>query len=373
MEKSFVVNAGSLAIVADVCALTAGRGTIPAYRKMLIEVNEDHVTLASTNGHIQVRVKTECQATEAFGFVVETMDFINAVKTTKSKIKCTLKDKRVVIKSPTGRYIVSYMDADDFPLLDFLHEDDAAQVNVDFTAMAIAVKKAAVGSEADELRPGFESVLVDIKKDHIKAVGLSYSKMVIAHVNDDTISSGEMSFLLPPQTHRFIENIMAIGDVTVSKKGSYVIMTNDDISMSFVQSVNEFPPYTKLLELDFTQAFSVNIDALMSAIRRITPFGSKVSNAVEMKFSGNKCVITAQDIDFGRSGMEEIHIDGDVSDTTILVSSRYLMEILSVHRTDVVEIKVQNTFNPILITSLQDDDNKDGCLTLLMTMRDASN
>jgi len=115
-------------------------------------------------------------------------------------------------------------------------------------------------------------------------------------------------------------------------------------------------------------AVTVEMRALLSALRRVNPFSSDSSNLVKLAFEGSVLTVTAEDIDFNRAASENVTLQDTnlPAQFAIGLKNSSLMAMLQVAaKTENVVLSLADASRAILI---KPEDHNDATTALVMPM-----
>ncbi|MCK4694248.1 MAG: DNA polymerase III subunit beta, partial [Candidatus Cloacimonetes bacterium] len=114
----------------------------------------------------------------------------------------------------------------------------------------------------------------------------------------------------------------------------------------------------------------IEVEPLIKAIQRVSLLASEDNFKVVFNFTKNQLKIHSEDIDKG-SAEEILEIENDFEKFQIGFNYKYLIEILQLVDTNVVQIKLENSLDPCIFYNIEyPEDQKN--LFLLMPLRIAN-
>lgn len=330
------------------------KSSIPAYQQVKFEIEANTITTTATNDELAISFHNECQTMDdaaSFGFVVYTKDIANAISGLDGELEIGYEGNSITITADTGKYSVPASSQEYFPEVVFNH---GVTVNtVDMTILTNAINRASIATQKQDLRPAFESVMVEIKPDTYKVVGLSSPLMCIVHgANEEKCE--EMNVLLPFGVVNTLPLLFVTGMCEMSINNNFVVIIGDNGTKCRVLRSNIKYPNYKVVE-DREYAYKVNLDCTMltEALKRMKAFGGDSSPAVSMSFSELGIDLEAEDIDFGRKGSEMFHfmssnLDGKIEMKFPIES---LLKALKPHGPASVTMEINNGKSQAAISS----------------------
>ena len=112
---------------------------------------------------------------------------------------------------------------------------------------------------------------------------------------------------------------------------------------------------------------TINRQALLSALRRVSVCSSASSSLVKLRLQDNEVHISAQDLDFASSAEERIVCQYDGEPMSIGFKSTFLMDIISNISGEEISVEVSDPSRAGVIVPTLQEENTD-LLMLLMPM-----
>ena len=231
---------------------------------------------------------------------------------------------------------------------------------------------------SDELRPVMNSLCMDTDQEGLCLVSTDghtlYSTRYewgLGNPDGPFIRSGQ-----PRQVLMDKQMLSALQDcfgqtqqVTIRSNGQRVEVTADGgacISCACCEA--RYPNWRSVIPQNMPYAVTVEMRALLSALRRVNPFSSDSSNLVKLSFEGNVLTVTAEDIYYNRAASENVQLQDTnlPAQFAIGMKNSSLMAMLQVAaKTENVVISLADATRAILI---RPEDVKDATTALVMPM-----
>ena len=127
----------------------------------------------------------------------------------------------------------------------------------------------------------------------------------------------------------------------------------------------KFPDYEKVVPKSTSNTFSIDRKKFLASINRISTISSEKSKAIKLNLNKDKITISANNLEEGGSGIEEISIKYDGPSLDIGFNSSYLKEIINQFTLEEITILFSDSTAPTIIK----DGSKSESLFVLMPMR----
>ena len=156
------------------------------------------------------------------------------------------------------------------------------------------------------------------------------------------------------------------------KEDIKVDLSDRKIRFSFKETVitsklidGKFPDYEKVIPKNTSNTFSIDRKKFLESINRIATMSSEKSRAIKLNLNKDKITISANNLEEGGSGVEEINIKYNGPSLDIGFNSGYLKEIINQFSLEEITILFSDSTAPTIIK----DNSKSDSLYVLMPMR----
>lgn len=116
----------------------------------------------------------------------------------------------------------------------------------------------------------------------------------------------------------------------------------------------KYPNYQQLIPRDLTQRLSVNRDALLSSLKRVSLFSNQKSKGVTLNLSNNSMEISSNNPELG-DARETIEVEYNGKDLRIGFNAKYILDVLSSIHDDTVQMQFNDQLSPGLVRPINDE------------------
>jgi len=220
----------------------------------------------------------------------------------------------VEINSITGKYKLAGDNPEDFPKPP---EDELTQqLTIDAAVLAEAIRLTHYAASADQYRPALNGILLHI----------DFNKLIFVATD----------------AHRLVKYIASEID---SDNSEQIIL-----------------PHKPMVRM------TVDRNALLSALKRISLYANKLTHLVVFNISDNSLTLHAQDMDYSNEATEQLGCQfNEPEPFRIGFNGKYLIEMLSTLQSDEVTFAMSSPIKPGLIYPAETDE-PDDLLLLLMPL-----
>lgn len=360
--------AKSLAAVARV---VARRSTIPILSNVLLDAQNNALSLNATDLDRQASARTTANVSEPGTTTVSGKILGDIVsKFSSGAITIETKDENhIIVKCGRSRFTLPTLPAEDFPNL----AADGFSTNFEISAKNIAEHFGYVefAISTEETRYYLNGIFWHRDTNgNLAAVatdGHRLAKNCRAHDGIESFSGiivptetvGEV-LRMAKNTETFTVEISdkAIRFSACGEKSNDAILTSKLID-------GTFPDYTRVIPADNQNEAVVAREPLMQAVDRVRTVAAETNSAVKMSFDpAGTITLTVRSPDTGEA-IEEVEVEYSGPSIDIGFNASYLMDILQKIQNDKVLIRMNDAGSPTLFLPAIGDD----CTIVLMPMR----
>lgn len=343
--------------------------TLPILDDFLFELNEDSLTITSSDLETTMRVTIQPDRSEEPGSIaipakilVETLKTFPDIPVSFTINVTTL---MIEISAGEGKYKLSGHKSDEYPRTPSL--EDTTAINMDSHMLAQAVNKTLFATGNDELRLVLSGVFCELSPDDITFVATDAHKLV-RYKRSDAKSQDSANFILPKKPLNLLKNILSSQDVPVvieyNKTNAFFSFNNIHLICRLIDG--KYPNYEAVIPKENPNKLTIDRHALLNSIRRVSIFANQSTHQVRFKVSGKELVLSAEDIDFSNEAKERLTCSYEGDDLEIGFNSKFLLEMLGNIETDEVRLEMSAPNRAGILYPVNNENKEEDILMLVM-------
>ncbi len=299
-------------------------------------------------------------------------DIIRELPQTELKFEIDEFD-RTKIKTKFGEYKLSGQDAAEFPKVPVI--DAKAELNIKSEVLHRVIDKTLYTCGKDDLRPALNGVFFHAEGGKLTAVSTDSTRLSKFVVEHDNSSDMEIKALIPTRALNYLLRLLEDeGDAVIYLGEKHVLFNvKDTLVYSRLIYQDQFPDYSRILPTEFTHELNVNKDDLLSSIKRVRIFASQLTHQVYFNISENSMDISAEDVDFGGEGRENIDVKFNGNNFYLIFNANYLLEILQHIEAENIVVQLNTTNTPTIIKAEEETEGEDYLALLMPVTIEAEN
>ncbi|MBN1789046.1 MAG: DNA polymerase III subunit beta [Bacteroidales bacterium] len=275
----------------------------------------------------------------------------------------------VTISSENGQFSVVGQHGEDFPQLPKIKPERSVSLQISAASLVTGITNTLFATADDELRPVMNGIFMELSPADITFVASDAHKLV-RYKRKDVNADASASFILPKKPAGLLKNLLSKGheQVTIEfdDKNAFFILPNYQVVCRLVEG--NYPSYNSVIPTNNPNKLIIDRIKLLNTIRRVSVFSNQASNLVRLSLKGNRLTVSAQDIDFATSAVEEVTCQYNGDELEIGFKSTFMVEILGNIQSTEVSIELSDASRAGLFIPFDKENENEDVLMLLMPM-----
>lgn len=349
------------------------KNTRPILDCLLLELRENILHIAATDGEIRLLTKVEVENAQGDEKIaVNARNLVDALKELPDQpvtVEINKDTFMVFIHYHNGKFNFIAQNADEYPTAKPLDKKVKQEFVIDQNVLMSGISGTLVAVANDEFRPIMNGCYINITKDNLTFVS-SDGYRLIKLVNFETKGSDKASFVLPTKGANILKYLLAKQTELIRIKFDFnqatFELTDYSLTICFVEG--RYPNYESVIPHNNPTRFAISKSELSDIIKRVSVFANQSSNLVKFDIQNNTLTVSAQDIDISTAAEENIGIDYNGSPMSIGFKYSFLLELLDNIHSPEVEIQLSDPNKAALIVPTINNSGWDSTI-LLMPMK----
>ncbi len=371
----FIVNTNQLLHkLQSVSGTIVSKPVIPILDHFLFDITDKKLTITCTDLETTMSTTMDVQSEENVRIAVPSkmcMDTLKALPNQPVTFTISLEKNAIELKSEFGRYKLIGQNADDFPKIPESNADNSFNISSEVLSSSIA--QTIFSSGNDELRLSLTGVYVQLFKNNAVFVATDANRLVKVERND--VNPGvETNFILPKKALNLLKSNLPQDDTStqVDFNESNAFFSFGDIKLICRLIDERYPDYQAVIPQENPNKLTIDRNEILNSVKRISIFGNKTTNQINIKITGSELTIHAEDLDLSNEAVERLGCDYAGEDMEIGFNSRLLIEMLQNINTPEIIIELSSPSRAGIILPSKNVENEN-LLMLLMPMMIAGN
>ncbi len=370
----FIVNTDQLLHkLQSISGTIVSKPVIPILDHFLFDIAGGKLTITATDLETSMSTGIDVQSDEDVRIAVPSKMCLDTLKALPNQpVTFTINSDKnsIELKSEFGRYKLVGQNADDFPKIPETTSENSFKMEAG--VLSSSITKTIFSSGNDELRLSLTGVYVQLFKDNAVFVATDANRLVKVE-RADVKPGVESNFILPKKALNLLKTNLPHDDteVQVDFNDSNAFFAFDDIKLICRLIDERYPDYRAVIPTDNPNRLSISRLDFLNSVKRISIFGNRTTNQINIKITGSELTISAEDIDLSNEAVERLGCDYTGEDMEIGFNSKLLIEMLQNLNTSDVVIELSTPNRAGIILPSTNEDHED-LLMLIMPMMIAS-
>lgn len=366
----FIVNTNQLLQkLQSISGTIVAKPVIPILDHFLFDIKEGKLTITGTDLETSMSTSLDVQAEEDVQIAVPSKMCMETLKALPNQpVTFTVsEDKNAIeLKSEFGRYKLVGQNASDFPKIPETTSENSFNMPAGVLSSSIAQTIFASGN--DELRLSLTGVYVQLYRDNAVFVATDANRLVKVE-RSDVRPGVETSFILPKKALNLLKSNLPQDDTEtkVDFNDSNAFFAFGDVKLICRLIDERYPDYKAVIPTDNPNKLTLNRQDFLNSVKRISIFGNKTTNQINIKITGSELTIYAEDLDLSNEAVERLGCDYAGEDMEIGFNSKLLIEMLQNLSTPEILIELSTPSRAGIILPSENIDDE-SLLMLIMPM-----
>ena len=344
------------------------RQTLPILSNVLIEVDESSLKLTATD------LESEISTTSTIS------NFNSGSKTTAparklsdlcrllpdmAEIHFFLDGDNLKIESGSGKYNLSTLPSDDFPVFEF--EDSQGQINISSENLKTIIMKTSFAMGNQDWRHYLNGLFISIDDKNITSVATDAHRLALASSTLNEASMETTDGIVPRKSINEIGKLVGDNSENVLIKISQSSILVEAAGTKFVSKLIEgkFPDYEQVIPTGESSLLVIDRKNFSDSLSRVSVLSSEKYKGVRIITKKNSLNISANNPE-KEQGEEVVACEYSGEEIDIAFNVNYLQEILSTIDSEKIEINFFGSEKSCLITDPNSENLKYVVMPLLI-------
>ena len=372
----FKVNSKELEkLLSKIIPAVPSRTPMPILENFLFEIKDGLLTVYATDLEISLKSSLKIAAEENLKILLPAKLLYDVVKSLKdTTIRFEIQSSgKANLNTDHGKYNLSYLDTEEYPdIPDFPGEDlkkeDLNEININGTDLRFAFEKSSFAVSKEEMRPAMMGTLFEFTEEGLRFVATDGHRLVNL-LNKNIKLDVEARYILPERAASVLLKILDEKDVKIYLSKTHMSFKLNEYELISRLIKQKYPDYSSVIPLENEFAMEVNTKEIHDAIKRMMLFSTSNTRRVKFSISENNLEISAEDLDLGASGTENISCKYTGDPLEIGFNSAYVNDVLShLSFEEKIVFKLHSATKAVIILPTKEKESYE-LMMLLMPVR----
>lgn len=358
----------------QVLNVVGSRATMPILSNVLIEAEEGHISLTTTNLDLGIRCRIKADVSEPGSITLPVRKLATIVRELpQNEVFIETSDKnQAKITSGGSLFKIMGIGAEEFPPLPSFENRHVFELSqAEIVGM---LKSVSYGQSTDENRYILNGVYFNFADEKLTLVATDGRRLALTASETEISEDNAGSLILPAKTVSELERLMGKGEkVKIAfndRQAAFEIGIDDASDTGLVDHLylvskiveGNYPNYRQVIPKETEHRVKIERELMLECVHRAALVTSDKSNSVKLKVTKNLLEISGSSAEYGDSH-ESMAIAYDGPEVQVAFNPQFLMEPLKALTKDEVFFEFKDELSPGLFKTL------DNFICVIMPLR----
>src|SRR5690554_175354 len=356
----------------SISGVLISNNTLPILDNFLFEISDSTLSIHASDIETTMITTLEVESNKSGSICMPSNILLDILKNLPEQpvtFRVNEETLGIELASATGNFEMVGYPGEDFPKVKELERTQ--QTIMTSGVLSEAINKTIFATSNDELRPVMGGVFCEISPENMTFVATDAHKLVRYRRNESKATTNA-SFILPKKALTLLKNNLASGDeseISIRSEEDNALFKFRNIQLICRLIEGKYPNYEAVIPQENPNVLTIEREAFLNSIRRVSIFANKTTRQVSLKISGSELSISAEDIDFSNKANERLTCSYNGADIEIGFNSRFLIEILNNISSEEVKLMMsQPNRAGIIVPANPEDENVDILMLVMPVM-----
>ena len=358
----------------QVLNVVATRSTMPILSNVLIEAEEGHISLTTTNLDLGIRCRIKADVSETGSTTLPVRKLATIVRElpVNEVFIETSKNNQAKITSGGSLFKIMGLGSEEFPPLPNFENRKVFELSQE--EIVNMLKSVSYAQSTDENRYILNGVYFNFTDEKLTMVATDGRRLGLTALDLNISEENAGSLILPAKTVGELERLIGKGEkvkiafndrqaafeVDIDESGDTGLVDHLYLVSKIVEG--NYPNYRQVIPKETEHRVKIERELMLECVNRAALVTSDKNNSIKLKVSKNLLEITGQSTEYGESH-ESMAIAYDGPEVQVAFNPQFLMEPLKALTKDEVFFEFKDELSPGLFKTL------DNFICVIMPLR----
>ena len=330
------------------------KNTLPILANILIEAEQNTLTLSSTDMDISIKEKINCNVIDPGATTLNAQIIFDIIKKLPdtSEVEFISNDgKMLTIRTNVSKFSLSCLPKDEFPIID--DELKGQRLTVKSQIIFNLIDKTRFAISNEETRYFLNGLYFNISKNNnlskLTFVGTDGHRLAMSSAETDLFKNEVPGVIIPKKTINELSKLLSeeTDEIGIDISSNKIIFYINNITLISKLIDGNFPDYARVIPNNNQQHLKVNRLNLLDAVDRVSTIANEKSPSIKFKLFKNLINLSTTNNE-NSTATEDIKSNYDGNEIEIGFNSKYIMDILDNLESEEIKISFNDSSTPII-------------------------
>lgn len=321
------------------------RQTLPVLSNLLLEVNDDGLTMRGTDLDIEVVARVRAASMEVAQAGAATVQAHKLAEIWQSlpegDVNVALESERVVLRCGRSRFTLATIPVDDFPKGQEDGDDEGkVELALPHTDMRRLLDRTKFAMANGDVRYYLNGMLLELSGNTLRAAASDGHRMALCTLDGGTEVSDRRRAIVPRKSVLDLERLLGDSDedVRLVLTSTTMRVTQGDYTLTTKLVDGQFPEVDRLIPRDADNTVVSDRETLRGALHRAAILTNE-SSEIRLQVEGDQMTIRATNPE-QEEAEEVVAVDHDGKPLEVGFNVRYIQDVLTALDTESVKFSM---------------------------------
>lgn len=362
--KFNVIKADLIDKLQKVTNVIGSRSTLPILSNVMIEAENNTLTLTTTDLEVRITTKLEAKVEKEGKTTLPAKTLFSMIRGLPGENVDMESDEshHMLITSEKSSYNLFGLAPDDFPLP--VQFSPVRRLSLKQEEIVRMLSRISYAASTDDSRKTLNGILFSIKENAFTVVATDGKRLALVEKVAENFSGDDGQAIVPSKSVMEIQRLFAGGneDVSIEFGENQVSFSMKGRTLTSKLVEGSYPNYRQVIPTSFSRKIEIPATIFSSALQRISNVVSDNNSYVNITFASNSIQMKASSTEIGE-GNETVDIEYSGPEVSVSFNPVFVLAPFKHLDADKITLQLNDGYNPVAISC------GDGFLYVIMPMR----
>ena len=336
----------------------SSKNPMPILSGILVKTVKGQLVFTATDLEMGIECSVPIAVQEDGGVVLPARYFgeiVRKLPDVKISLDVNRENSNTLIRYGQSEFNLLGLSPDDFPILPVIDSESTLVIKQDIFKNMI--KQVGFATAADDNRPIFTGILMEIENDDIRLVATDTHRLAFRSGKTENGSIQlEKSVIIPGKTLNELNKIMNddAEELKIAFGENQLVFEMPGIRLVSRLIEGQFPNYKQVIPQGCKTKIKIKTKELLEAAERASLLAKEGANVIKLNVSEGNMVISSNSPEIGKIE-EQLTVQMEGEETQIAFNSKYLIDVLKVIDAEEILLELTGSLSPGIIKPVEGD------------------